>query len=95
MVVLVNYAIYVDAGRPPLVFRLDMHEGEATPVEVEDAPALVARYARSLEAWAGKRPIPEGGLAAEFFVGMREVCPTGMTVTVEEPEPIRLQQAAA
>ena len=92
---LVNYVIYVTAGHSPLVFRLDQHEGEAIPVEMETAPTLILRYARSLEAWADERPIPPGGLAADFFVGMREVCPTAVTVAVDEAEPVPLHRAAA
>jgi hypothetical protein len=91
---LVNYAVFVTVGRSPLVFRLDEHEGEATPIAMETAPAAVVRYARSLEAWADNRPMPAGGLAPEFFTGMHEVCPTGITVAVDEAAPVHLHQAA-
>ena len=83
---LVNYMIYVKTDNEALIFRLDKDEGEATPIGVETAPGRVAEYARSLEAWANNRPIPLDGMAADFFSGMREVCPTGATVAVDETE---------
>jgi hypothetical protein len=83
---LVNYMIYVKADNEALIFRLDKDEGEATPIRVETAPDRIAEYARSLEAWANNRPIPLEGTAAQFFAGMREVCPTGATIAVDETE---------
>jgi hypothetical protein len=83
---LVNYMIYVKADDEALIFRLDKDAGEATPIGVETAPDRIVEYARSLEAWANNRPIPLEGMAAEFFAGMREVCPTGATIAVDETE---------
>ena len=81
---LVNYMVYVKADDETLIFRLDKDAGEAIPVGVETAPGRIVEYARLLEAWANKRPIPLEGVAAEFFAGMREVCPTAMTIAVHE-----------
>ena len=85
---LVNYVVYVRPDDVPLVFHLD--KGEATPIAMDAAPGRVVQYARSLEAWANARPIPPGGLPAEFFTGMREVCPMAITVAVDEAHALHL-----
>ena len=83
---LVNYVVYVRADDAPLVFRLDREGVEAVAVEPDAAPGRVVRYARSLEAWANERPGPPGGLPPEFFAGMREICPTAVTLAVDEAQ---------
>jgi hypothetical protein len=81
-----NYLVYVAPDSLPLIYRLDSHADEATPIGLADAPIRVVQYARSLEAWANSRPMPLDALPAEFFAGMREVCATGVTVAVNEDE---------
>ncbi|TDH58086.1 hypothetical protein E2C06_34435 [Dankookia rubra] len=83
---LVNYMVYVKANDETLIFRLDKDAGEAIPIGVETAPGRIVEYARLLEAWANKQPIPLEGTAAELFAGMREVCPTGATIAINETE---------
>ncbi len=85
-----NYLVYVVPHSLPLIYRLDEQADEATPITLQAAPVRVVRYARSLEAWANNQPVPPGGLPAEFFIGMREVCPTGVTVAVNEGESCHL-----
>ena len=87
---LVNYMIYVNADGEALIFHLDKDEGEATPTDFSTAPSRIVECARSLIAWATNQPFPSSGLPADFFIGMREVCPTGITVAVDESESLYL-----